>query len=86
MPNVLSGQVGGPLVRPISEALDAELTKLRGQVPTGKRGYATVGASLTGMEAGIGFKPKPWLDFSGYASKQWSGGGWTAGARVNVIF
>lgn len=70
--------------RPLSATLEAELQKIRQAVPAGKTGYVTAGASLTGVEVGIGYRPRAWLDVSGYAQRQWGGSGWEAGARVNL--
>jgi hypothetical protein len=54
-------------------------------VPRDKRGRAAVGLSVTGAEAEVGWKPTSWLDLGGYAKKLWRGG-WTAGAKAQVIW
>jgi len=61
--------------------MDAELTRLRSLIAADKKGYATIGLSLTGVELGAAYKPKSWLTLSGYAARQW-GGGWEAGSRA----
>lgn len=72
--------------RPLSAALDAELTRLRNQIPTGQRGYATAGVSLKGFEVGAAWSPARRLTLAGYAARQWGTASWEAGARATVTW
>jgi hypothetical protein len=36
--------------------------------------------------AEVGYKPKSWLEVTGYAGNGWGQQGWTGGARVGVVF
>lgn len=53
-------------------------------IPSGKKGQAGVAVTLEGVALEIGYKPKPWLDLSGYAGRTWGRDGWTAGARAGL--
>lgn len=69
----------------LRESLDEALR----QVPVDKKGRATVAITTRGVEGEVGYKPKSWLDLSGYAGRDWNAGGgfksgWTAGARVGL--
>lgn len=65
----------------VKDAIDRAITS----VPRDKHGRASVGLSPTGAEAEVGWKATSWLDVGGYAKKLWRGG-WTAGARAQVIW
>jgi len=69
----------------LRDSLDAAIR----QVPDDKKGRATVAVTNRGLEAEVGYKPKSWLDISGYAGREWNAGGgwksgWTTGARLGV--
>lgn len=58
-------------------------------VPVDKKGQAGVAITNKGLQFEAAYKPKSWLDISGYAGREWktTGGwksGWTTGARVGV--
>lgn len=71
--------------RPISSYLATSFDALKANVQPGKRGYASGGVTLKGVEAGIAWQPKTDLWLTGYAGRLW-GGGWEAGARVTYSF
>jgi len=75
----------GEVPTPISASLGAAIDRMRTSVPAGKRIFATGGVSTSGVEAGIGYTPKAWLSVGGYAARLW-GGGWTAGARCQIVW
>lgn len=66
---------------PISDALAAELEKLKTHVPAGQVGAAHADVSLQGVEFGAAWQPRPGLWLTGYAGRMW-GGGWQAGAKL----
>jgi hypothetical protein len=75
--------------KPISDSLSRELDQMRTGVPAGKRGWANLGVSTQGMEAGVGANvlARSWgtLGVGGYAARLW-GGGWVAGARAQFVW
>jgi hypothetical protein len=73
------------LPRPISDALNAELARLRDAVPAGKAGQVSVGVSTQGASIGGAWKPSSGLTLTGYAGRMW-GGGWTAAATGTVTW
>lgn len=74
----------GDLTRPVTPALSAALDSAVAAVADGTKGRVTAGVSQVGLELAAGYKPKSWLDLAGYASRGWSGGNWSGGARVGV--
>lgn len=70
--------------KPVSLDLSRAIDTAVSQVLTGQ-GQATVTATLRGVEASVGYKPKSWLSVGGYAARLW-GGGFEAGARLTVLF
>jgi hypothetical protein len=70
---------------PIGAALDAHLKNVLSEIPTGRRGQATVALTTGGLEAGLGARGKvKGVDIAGagWAAKAWGHGGWSAGARA----
>ena len=55
-------------------------------IPTGKHFQAGVAVTRDGYGAEVGYKPKSWLDISGYAGRQWGKAGWTGAAKVGISF
>jgi len=54
------------------------------RVQTG-HGELSVTSTLRGVEAAIGYRPKSWLNLSGYAGRTWAGSV-EAGARASVAW
>jgi len=73
------------LARPMSADLSAAISDAVRAIPSGKKGYASAGVTLQGMQFEVGAKPKSWLNVGGYAAKLW-GGGWQAGAKAQVVW
>ncbi len=69
----------------ISDALNAELARIRGEIPADRHGVLTVGASTTGLMAGAGWRPNPNLTLTAYAGREW-GGGWVAAATGTLVW
>lgn len=70
---------------PMSASLRASIDEALRAVPGGKRGQATAGVTLKGLQFDVGYKPKSWLTVGGYAAKLW-GGGWEAGAKAQAVW
>lgn len=75
-----------PLQRPVSVDLEQAIASAIQAIPSDRTGAATVGVSKTGIEARVGWKPKPNVWFGGYAVKQWGGQGWQAAAQAGVVW
>lgn len=70
---------------PLSGALRASIEDAVRAIPTGKKGQATAGVTLRGVQFDVGYQPKDWLSVGGYAAKLW-GGGWEAGAKATATW
>lgn len=71
--------------RPISDYLASSFEALKASVPADRRGYATAGVTLKGVEVGAAWQPKTDLWLTGYAGRLW-GGGWEAGSRATFTW
>jgi hypothetical protein len=49
------------------------------------QGELSVTGTLRGVEASVGYKPKSWLNLSGYAGRTWAGKA-ELGARASVTW
>ena len=65
---------------------DPRLTAALAKVPAGKKGRAEVTLNLESVKLDVGYKPKPWLDVTGFAVRPWSTKKWDAGARVGLTW
>lgn len=54
-------------------------------VPRDRRGVLSLGASRTGAEVALGWRPRAGVEVSGYGAKAWRGG-WDAGVIGRVIW
>jgi len=72
--------------RPISESLEKHFRDEAAAIPSGKRGQANVAVTTEGVGAGISTKLGRGAVLTGWAGRQWKGQGWSAGARVGVVF
>jgi hypothetical protein len=71
--------------RPMSEALRASIDDAVRAIPTGKKGQATAGITLRGVQFDAGYQARPWLNVGGYAARLWQGE-WEAGAKATVTW
>ena len=71
--------------RPMSGDLRASIDEAVRVIPSGKKGQASAGVTLKGVQFDAGYKPKDWLSVGGYAGKLWSQG-WDAGAKGTVTW
>jgi hypothetical protein len=77
--------VAGLNAKPISDALQAQLDAAMGRVPAGKRGRVEAGASLSGVQASVGWQLSERWDTSAYYSRLWDGHQ-EAGVRVRYTW
>ncbi len=73
------------LPSPLTDSLRASIDAAVRAIPSGKKGQATAGVSLRGVQFDVGYQAKPWLNVGGYAGKLW-GGGWEAGAKATATW
>jgi len=72
--------------KPLSAAMDAELARLRTEIPSGKKLYGTLGVNTRGVEVGAAWSPVTHLTLAGYAARLWGSATWEAGARATVTW
>lgn len=72
-----------------SDALIARFAQLAAAIPAGRQFGATWGASTTGIEAGLSWRPvirmPADLTLTAYAGRLWSAG-WVAGTQGSLFF
>jgi hypothetical protein len=73
-------------VAPISDALQRHLDAALGRVPADKKGRFYAGATLTGVEAGVGWKLSEKWDASAWYGREWRGGAQEGGVRVQYTW
>jgi hypothetical protein len=66
--------------------VDAGIARTIARIRSDKKGIVSLAIANTGVEAGVGYKPRDWFDIGGYARKSWTRPGWEVGGRVNVHF
>jgi len=69
----------------ILESLDKEAANMLSKIPSGKTGTVSVGANMSSIQVEIAQRWKN-LVFTGTAGRNWGAGGWTAGAKVNIVW
>lgn len=68
----------------MSANLDASLRRTTEGLSKGQ-GELAATATTKGVEFSVGYKPKSWLNLSGYAGRTWQGS-WESGARASVTW
>lgn len=71
--------------KPITESLRRHFDEEAAAIPQGKRGQANVGITTEGVGVGASARYK-WATAAGWAGRTWRGEGWSAGARVGVVW
>ena len=72
-----------PPLTPFTVDLNASIKNAIAAIDPGDRGQASVGVSLTGVEATVAWRPLTRLTFGGSAERLW-GGTWKAGVKGQV--
>jgi len=72
--------------RPISDSLERHFREEAAAIPAQKRGQANVAVTTEGVGAGISTKLGSRSVLTGWAGRQWKGEGWSAGARVGIVW
>ena len=74
------------LPEPFSEPLRAKIATSLANVPPGKRGWLSLGATRQGGEVALGVKPRPGWTISAYGVTPWNKTGWQAGVKTELIW
>ncbi len=70
----------------LSQPLQQKLSAALASVPSGKRGWLSLGLSKQGPEASIGWKPRAGVTLSGYGVSLWNRSSWQGGIRGEFIW